>query len=345
MTFRVDAERLSRSRFALSALVELTNALEVLVRPNRAPYARSWAERARRRVDAGAIALLLALVDHDSWYVPDFVVPIPDRYEPALADEIEAVAATPAEVVAHQLRLTFRIGEPPPVVMLRSRVGHDPRAPLPAIIDDTLTRHGESGLARRVAGQLDMCWGSILDELWPTVRRVLDEDIRHRATLASRVGFSDILADLHPLVGWDGSRVTIRSRNELEVDARPGLVLAPSVLLPRPAVWLGDPSRVLLGYPARARGEVWSAPEPTPGETAVLGIRRAALLADLNTPRSTTELAARHGLSCATVSYHLGRLREAGLITPRRAGHSVLYEQTGRAIGLLTLLLDTGAGR
>jgi len=343
MTFRVDAERLSRSRFALSALVELTNALEVLVRPHRAPYARGWAERVRRRIDADSIALLLALIDHDSWYVPDFLVPIPDSYEPALADELEAVATTPATVVADQLRLSFRVGEPPPAAMRRSRLGRDPRSPLPPIVDETLSHHGESGLARRVAGQLDLCRRSILDEIWPTVRRVLDEDIRHRAALASRVGFSDIVGDLHPFLGWDGSRVTMRSPTELDVDALPGLILAPSVFLPRPAVWLGDPSRVLLGYPARGRGEVWSAPEPTHGETALLGARRAALLADLVTPRSTTELAARHQLSPATVSYHLSRLREAGLITPRRTGHSVLYAQTGRAVGLLTLL-DTCVG-
>jgi DNA-binding transcriptional ArsR family regulator len=185
---------------------------------------------------------------------------------------------------------------------------------------------------------LGLCWKVILDDLWPTVWRVLDEDIRHRAAMASRVGFADIVGELHPQLGWDGRHVTLRHRYELEVDAVPGLILAPSVFLPGPAVWLGDPDQAMLGYPARGRGAVWSTPRPRPSESAVLGTRRAALLADLETPRSTSELAGRHGLSPATVSYHLSRLREAGLIAPRRAGHSVLYERTGRAASLLSLL-------
>ncbi|MGH8968466.1 MAG: hypothetical protein ACRDV1_00815 [Actinomycetes bacterium] len=41
---------------------------------------------------------------------------------------------------------------------------------------------------------------------------------------------------------------------------------------------------------------MWSTPQPHPETTPVLGMRKAALLADLGTPRSTTELADRHQL-------------------------------------------------
>jgi DNA-binding transcriptional ArsR family regulator len=338
MTFRVDAERLARSRFVVSPLVELTNGLEVLVRPHRAPYATDWVRRTRRRVDPASVALLFGLVGHDSWYVPDFLVPLPDRYAPELTDELAAVAATPAHVVRHQLRMAFRIGPPPAAALRRSQRGRDPRSPLPAAVAEALDTGGEAALASRVAEQLARCWRPMLADSWATLRRVLDEDVRHRATTATRVGFAEVIGDLHPKVRWDGRRVMLQHPYELDVDAAPGLVLAPSVFLPRPAVWLDEPGQAMLGYPARGRGAVFATAEPAPNESAILGPRRAALLKDLGTPRSTKELAARHRLSAPTVSYHLSRLREAGLVAARRSGQSVLYERTGRAESLLTLL-------
>jgi DNA-binding transcriptional ArsR family regulator len=103
-------------------------------------------------------------------------------------------------------------------------------------------------------------------------------------------------------------------------------------------VWLGLPGQVMIGYPARGRGQVWAVASPAGQQSDLLGVRRAALLADLVTPRSTTELARRHGLSPATVSYHLGRLHQAGLVARRQDGHSVMYERTGRASGVLAAL-------
>ncbi|HEX5595277.1 MAG TPA: DUF5937 family protein [Micromonosporaceae bacterium] len=340
MSFRVDADRLARSRFVLSRLAELTCGLEVLVHPDRAPYARSWVERTRRRLDPSRIAVLFALVNHSSWYVPDFLVPVPSRYEPTLEEEIQAVAAMPGELVRFQLRMAFQIGTPPPAALERSRVGtgRDPRAPLPVEVADVLDAGGETALAARVAEQLRYCWRRVVADSWSGLRTILDADVRHRAALASQVGFAEIVGNLHPRLQWDGARVTLQAPIDLDVEADPGLVLTPSVFLPRPAVWLGLPGQVMVGYPARGRGQVWSVPEPLAPETGVLGERRAALLTDLAVPRSTTDLATRHGLSPATVSYHLSRLHRAGLVGRRQAGQSVLYERTRRAAELLSAL-------
>ena len=62
---------------------------------------------------------------------------------------------------------------------------------------------------------------------------------------------------------------------------------------------------------------------------------RAALLADLETARSTAELAARTGYAPGTVSYHLGALHRARLVTKVRDGRYVLYQRTAHAAGLL----------
>lgn len=316
LTVRVDAARLVRSRFALSRLAELSCALEVLTHPGRAPFAREWVATTRPRLDVGAVALVHALVEHDSAYVPDFLVPLPPEYEPALDAELATVATTPAATVRHQLAKAF------------------PSGPLPAAVAEVLDRGGERAVAEVAAEQLHRCWQVTLADGWPALRRVLDEDVRHRAAAAARSGFAGILADLHPTLRWDGTLLAKQTAYDLTLDAEPGLVLTPSVFLPWPAVWNGSPADVLLGYPARSRGAVWSSPSPVLGAPA-LGRRRVALLADLGTPRSTSELAARHRLSPATVSYHLNRLGTDGLVTRRQDGHSVLYSATDSAKALL----------
>ncbi len=303
LTVTVD---LARSRFSLSRLAELSCALEVLTHPERAPFARRWVTATR--FDPADAPLVHALVEHDSRYVPDFLVPKPAGYEPTLDEELAAVAATPDDVVRHQLELTFGGGPLPPVV------------------------RGTAALAERAAAELRYCWDVVLAPTWPDIRRVLDEDVRHRTSHAGRTGFGGLLDGLHPALAWDGELLTMTAAYELA--AGPGLVLVPSVFLPKPAVWAGQEDPVLLGYPARGRGRVWSTPAPILGPP-VLGERRTALLADLDLPRSTSELAERHHLSPATVSYHLTRLRAAGLVTSRQDGHRVLYRATERAAALL----------
>ncbi|GAB1510194.1 helix-turn-helix domain-containing protein [Actinophytocola sp. KF-1] len=321
LTVRVDAERLVRSRFALSRLAELSCALEVLTHPDRAPFARAWVAETRPRLDVGAVALVHALVEHDSPYVPDFLVPLPPGYEPDLDTELAAVAAAPADTVLRQLARTFPAGPPPAVT---------------AVLD----RGGARAVAEVAAAQLRHCWDVTLADTWPALRRVLDEDVRHRATQAARTGFDGLLADLHPMLGWDGARLTKPAAVDVTLDPAPGVVLTPSVFLPWPAVWAGTPADVLVGYPARGRGSVWAGPARVLGPP-VLGARRVALLADLGTPRSTAELASRHRLSPATVSYHLRRLFTDGLVTRRQDGHSVRYAATDGAGELLKAMGQT----
>ncbi len=252
------------------------------------------------------------------------------------------MATTTAEDVHRQLRTAFRIGPPPPALLEYSLTGRDPRPPLPATVARFLARRGETALITRVIDQLARCWRHTQAELWPTLHRVLDEDIRHRATLATRTGLADIVRTLDPRLTWDGRQLTLDSPADLSLDAARGLILSPSAFLPRPAVYLGAPGLVMVGYPARGRGQVWSLPAQASEETGILGARRAALLTDLATPLTTTELAARHGISPATVSYHLGRLRRAGLVVSRREGHEVRYERTRAAVELLRALRGDG---
>ncbi|MFG2243470.1 ArsR/SmtB family transcription factor [Streptomyces sp. NPDC048734] len=86
----------------------------------------------------------------------------------------------------------------------------------------------------------------------------------------------------------------------------------------------------MLIYPVRDKAVTGAvAPAVPSAEMArLLGSTRAGLLAALAQPASTAQLAARHFLSPATVSYHLGVLHRAGLVTRTRAGRSVFYRRT-----------------
>jgi DNA-binding transcriptional ArsR family regulator len=75
---------------------------------------------------------------------------------------------------------------------------------------------------------------------------------------------------------------------------------------------------------------------PQPAAVArLLGVGRALVLAEAVVPSTTSGLAARLGLAPATVSQHLGVLRDAGLVTARRIGREVYYGQTELATALL----------
>ncbi|GAA0948442.1 hypothetical protein GCM10009554_46080 [Kribbella koreensis] len=63
-------------------------------------------------------------------------------------------------------------------------------------------------------------------------------------------------------------------------------------------------------------------------------------MAALEVPQPGHTLAARLGLSKATVSYHLGRLHSSGLVERRRLGREVYYARTPAADRLTTPLRD-----
>jgi DNA-binding transcriptional ArsR family regulator len=59
------------------------------------------------------------------------------------------------------------------------------------------------------------------------------------------------------------------------------------------------------------------------------------VLAALDAPRPTGEIAQRLGLSAPSVSQHLGVLKAAGLVHASRVGRLVLYARTQRGDALL----------
>ena len=116
------------------------------------------------------------------------------------------------------------------------------------------------------------------------------------------------------------------------------MLLAPSAFVwQTPMVVTDEAWQPTLIYPARGVAALWEgAPTSPEALAALLGRTRANLLALLDAPRSTTELARRMGVSAGGVSQHLGVLRAGGLVTPQREGRSVLYVRTPPADALVS---------
>ncbi|MEU4803401.1 DUF5937 family protein [Actinosynnema sp. NPDC023587] len=194
----------------------------------------------------------------------------------------------------------------------------------------------------RVADVVRACHEVLVAPHWRRIVAVLEADVFARAAVLADQGVGAVLADLHPEVSWvDGELVLYgdsRPDRPHRVDlARDGLVLSPSVFC-WPRAWAAvDPvGPGVVRYPARGIATLWESEPAVPDELAALiGKTRAALLVLLSAPMSTTESAARLGITAGAVSQHIGVLRAARLVTTRRDGRAVLHMRTARADALL----------
>jgi DNA-binding transcriptional ArsR family regulator len=319
----VDAAGLARSRFAVSPLHEVAATLLPWgLQPGSA--ADPWVARARRVLRRAHLPLLSEFALKEGGYVPDFLNPFPSRPFPTVEEELEQVRSTPPERVLSELA-ALREGRP------RSELtGRD----LPSGVQRAVARGG-AHVARQAAQELQRYWELAFAPHWEAASAALAAEIGRCADVLAGHGAAKLFNSLHPDIEWaDGTlRVESRFRVALRVSQ---IVVTPSIVAPRAAAAI-DPTQgvtrpPMLIYPVRGNtGAITNviAPETPSSETAqLLGPTRAALLSALAQPASTAQLAARHFLSPATVSYHLGILHRAGLVTRTRAGRAVLYRRT-----------------
>ena len=92
--------------------------------------------------------------------------------------------------------------------------------------------------------------------------------------------------------------------------------------------WLCENTRqYALVYPVRGLGASVE-PPPDGALDRLIGANRARILAELERPATSTELAATLDLSLGTIGGHLTVLREAGVVTGTRVGRRVVYRRT-----------------
>ncbi|GAA1359235.1 ArsR/SmtB family transcription factor [Streptomyces beijiangensis] len=316
---------LAQTRFAVSPMWEVVTSFRLLRDPAEQPLHRNWAAQVRPRLaKAGLGRGWLAELVPARGYLADFLNPTPASPFPTLAAELDAIRRTPVGRVRTDLTMLGK-ERAPGSISPRTRLLHE--APEAAL--------------EKVTEEIEAYWELALAPYWARIRTLLEADVFHRARQVAEHGSAQVLNELHESVRWDdGSLHLIRRHCSLtRSDAGSGLLLIPTAFTwPRVMTRSVAPDPPQLAYPARGIGTLWESRTNTTAAdavAAVLGRSRTQLLADLDTPASTTQLAAQCGLSAAAVSQHLTALRNAGLVTAHRSGRSVLYARTSVADSLL----------
>ncbi|MEV4367201.1 DUF5937 family protein [Nonomuraea sp. NPDC049637] len=313
------AHDLANIRFAVSPLGEVVASARVVKNPAAHPLLRPWADQVHRRLQDVDWRLLSDLVPVPTVSIAGFTCTPPSTSMPDLELELATMRGAAARV-----RMDL------------DHIGGPRTKRVQALYDDP-----EQGL-ERLAGEVAGYWEAAMAPYWPRIRSLLEGEILHRARLLAEGGAQRMLADLDDSVTWDDG--TLRLQHRYVSGRRSlrglGLLLVPCVFAwPRVLSVTTPPYQPTVRYAPRGIATLWERREVDPPEAlaAVLGRTRARLLAELDQPASTRDLAQRAGLSEPGVNQHLTALRKAGLCTAHRTGRYVLYARTAVAETLLYL--------
>jgi DNA-binding transcriptional ArsR family regulator len=324
---------LARVRFAHSPVEELVASLRVLHDPGRQQLHGRWLSAVQGRLRGLRLDLLTALAPTGR-YLPAFLLPAPTGPWPALADQLAAVAATPPAAVRAELD-KVRDGGPLPSAL--RPLYEDPAAHLPTVVQE-----------------LQRYWQVAIEPMWERLRALYMADLTYRMEQFASSGLGRVLDDLHPDVALErGDLLQIRKPHHCHhhVDlAGAGVLLVPCVFTwPTLGVGCCGVDQPWLVYPPRGVAALWREPPAARSDplAALVGRTRATVLASVDLPRTTSQLAEQLGLSPASVSQHLKILKETALVSSRRRGRMVLYQQTAAATALLAAVrprLSPGGG-
>ncbi|MFJ9742804.1 ArsR/SmtB family transcription factor [Streptomyces sp. NPDC101166] len=233
---------------------------------------------------------------------------------PTLHDGVERAAATPARELADE------------IAFLDSRARESEK--LRELADGT-TRGRQI-----LAGDTLRYFDSTLAPLWPQMQATAVADRALRAETLLRGGVDAMLATLVPTWHWQSPTWHIPSHcdpTDLYLGGH-GLILIPSYFALGPMYGHRPGEPWTLTYPLHTDEQPTHAAD-TLGP--LLGRTRAAVLASLRRPATTTETADHVGISLPSASQHTTVLRKAGLITTTRTGTAVLHTLTPLGTALL----------
>jgi DNA-binding transcriptional ArsR family regulator len=314
--FRIGLADLASASFACSPLQEAALSLRMWTHPGYYAEQVPWFQRMRADFDAlPSRQLLLSLVASNK-FLPDLLTPRPAVNWPNFADELALLRATPLEMVGPDLQRAFL---------------HD------GVIPASLSGD-PAALLDRIASAMAEYWERCLaPEWWPRARSVLQADLVYRARILAEGGADALFADLAHRLRWSDGLLTIRwdpplplAHSEVDVNGR-GLVLIPTCFAHGAITTIDPDLRPVITYPARGLATMTENLQPPPAYPALrrlLGDPRARLLALLDDPSSTTELARRMNVTPGAISQHLRILHENGLVARARHGRVVLYRRT-----------------
>ncbi len=225
---------------------------------------------------------MLALYPAEAHYLPDFTTPPPEGPYPVFEEELERIRTTPHDEVAKEVRRVYEGREMPPGA---ARFLERP--------DDAL---------EELVGSMRRYWETAIEPHWPRMRALLEGDVLYRARTLALEGPQALFANLHPEVSWKDGVLSL-DKHTWDEDVKPvgrGIVLIPLVFgCPKLVAMWDEPWQPTLAYPPRGLATLWEADAPRPA-TALLelvGESKAAILHALEIPMTTSEVAARLGVT------------------------------------------------
>ena len=325
LRFKLAHGDLARVRFAFSPLWECVASIQALQDSARSALHLPWFRATREHLKKLDSRLAFAAIKPHG-YIPDFLTPPPTTPFPDFESELEMVRQTPAHIVRREVRKAYQDQVMPEAA--QAFLEH-PKAAVLELTD-----------------WLEVYWERTLLEHWPRIRALLEQDVALRARDLALGGAERLFTDFHAHVRYIPNRrrggVLEKSGSYHEGTVLPrgrGLVLVPSAFVwPKVMTLIDPPWQPMLIYPARGVANLWQpALEPNDALEALLGPGCSQVLANLQTPASTLELAGRLRVAPSGVSHHLSRLRHAGLVQSYRQGHSVYYGLSRIGEGILGL--------
>lgn len=314
-TWVIPADLLARSRFVISPLSETAAALLLLNAPtapgiawersfhaaHREAYAEMMAADPRRTALVGCLSRPRR--GATTGWIADFVCPPPLGPGAHFEDELAQVAAWSDEDVRAEIRTVRRD------------------------VPEVLTRPGASAA---VVDVLRWVWTATVASDWPRRRRVLEADVVSRTSRLATQGWSGVLDTLGTQRRWLGEgRLQINGYDLPSRDLSEARELS-FVPVHSHDSWVSwdHPERYAIVYPVAGAQAAPGSETGSGGLARLVGGNRARVLALLDEPHSTTQLAVLTGLPLGAVGNHLRVLLDAGTVLRRRSGREVLYWRT-----------------
>lgn len=327
--FIVTAQDWPQFRFAHSALFETLQAVRTLGHRRQQQFHQRWLDTFDRKGILARIPALAALTPGTGpVWIPDFLAPPPRHIGISdIEEELQHVAMYPPKHVREDLQRS-----------LDSQPTDSRRRVLQPLISQPARAR------RELIAELRIAWETLAKPFWPAIARLITDDITFRSRQITRYGLGHLLNDIHGDITVQTEAITVRYSEQVTValDGRSLLLMPSAFLWPHPIAVHETPWPPALVYPARGVGNLWASPPRPPRALAhLLGRSRAQILLDLDEPRDTTTIAARHQLSPATTSAHLKRLHAAGLVTAHRDGRQVRYQWTDLGAALISAVIQS----
>jgi len=309
--WHVGADTLAASRFVISPLAEATASFITLARGTAAHQGeRAWLDAHlpgyHKRLAADPVTAELVRAGLGPRWIADVFTAPPGGApggEEAFAEEVARIREMPLDAA---------------LADLASELG--------GVVPPRLRGHDLPGTA---AALLDWVWTRTVLPYWPQRRRVLEADIVARTAGLADGGWATAIAGMRPGMRWLGQgRLQINAYDYPPREISGARLFFVPVTLDTGWVAWYEPRRYAVMYPCSG---VLAQPGGRPAADplgALLGPGRAAILILLDSPKSTTQLVVLTGQALGSVGRHLKILLQAGLVTRRRAGRSMLYYRT-----------------